>query len=882
MATIALAAAGGAIGGPFGQAIGAAIGSWIDNKFLFPPDPVAGQRMGELQVQGMDEGHPMNRVHGEGYRVAGAPIFISDLFETKTTEEVGGKGGGQKVENYTYSVDIAFAFCEGEIEEFSKIILDTRTFYVQDPELAYSSDQVSISVREIYREVHNGEGQVTTTLHKLYGELESSATGPDFSEMYVGKDVLLGGFTETDYNGTFRVLATYRDEDTGISYLTVDLDSIIFSTAGEAAGNTITIDQGFAQGVTRFDPADATAVTVYLGTETQTADALLEGHLGTGQVPGYRGVAYVVIEGLQLEPHGNRIPNSNAIVVEHTGRTLGEVIERVIDDAFALESTLSTANRDASVLSTVLQGYGTRGPAPTSDILSPLMIAYNLVSQDNNGVLEFFERTNAVEIEVDEEDVASHPSGQDVFRPFEVRDISIAKLPTKVVTKYVDVNSRLQPGSQSAIRQASVVPNVLTMELPVVLTAAEARAVAERMLWMPYANRQIVSLNLPPSYLTALENDILLIPRGTDTYRVIVQRVDDGKNGIKNFETVIEEQGPHVWVVDADDIENPDDEGLSFAPFSFFMLIDVGPLRDQEVEEPGVYFACAYSDPRVTWAGATLYESQDSEVSYDALTAFSSEASMGYADSQLGAGTGEGQWDRGSVFEVVLLNGTLASVTELQCLNGRNRMIVGGEVIGFTTVTLGASQPPFGRRYELTNLLRGLQGTEDRAGSHEIGEIVVHLNSAGVQFQPMGISNLNATRHYKSVAAGGDVADASAFGTSIRLNTIRPVAPGNLSMSYRDRSSGDWVLKWVRRSRQSCRVLGTVTPPLNEPEENYEVDIMDGPDVIRTISVSSATTTTYLAATQTTDFGSPQATLTFRVYQMSDLVGRGKQAEISL
>jgi hypothetical protein len=402
------------------------------------------------------------------------------------------------------------------------------------------------------------------------------------------------------------------------------------------------------------------------------------------------------------------------------------------------------------------------------------------------------------------------------------------------------------------------------------------------MLWLPYANRQKVTLTLPPSYINVLENDILLVPRNADTYRVLVNRVDDGKNGIKNLDTIVEETSPNTWVVEADDIENEDTEKLSFAPFAFLALIDVGPLRDEDANTPGVYFAVAYSDPSVPWTGATVYESQDGQVSYNALLAPANEATMGYADSLLGSGTGEAQWDRGSVFEVVVLNGTLSSVTELQCLNGRNRMMVGSEVIGFATVTLALTQPPFGIRYELTNLLRGLQGTEDRMGGHQIGELIVHLNSAGVQFQPMGISNLDATRHYKAVAAGGDISDADPYGNSIRLNTVRPVAPGNLSMSRRDRSSGDWVLSWVRRSRQSTRVFGTVMPPLNEPFERYEVDIMNGSNVARTIVVNSTTTTTYTAAQQTADFGSPQTTLTFRVYQIGDLVGRGKQAEITL
>ncbi|MEM6887150.1 MAG: glycoside hydrolase TIM-barrel-like domain-containing protein [Pseudomonadota bacterium] len=46
----------------------------------------------------------------------------------------------------------------------------------------------------------------------------------------------------------------------------------------------------------------------YSGVENQLPDPLMEAIEGAGSVPAYRGTAYVVIENLDLEPHGNRVP----------------------------------------------------------------------------------------------------------------------------------------------------------------------------------------------------------------------------------------------------------------------------------------------------------------------------------------------------------------------------------------------------------------------------------------------------------------------------------------------------------------------------------------------------------------------------------------------
>jgi SPP1 family predicted phage head-tail adaptor len=88
------------------------------------------------------------------------------------------------------------------------------------------------------------------------------------------------------------------------------------------------------------------------------------------------------------------------------------------------------------------------------------------------------------------------------------------------------------------------------------------------------------------------------------------------------------------------------------------------------------------------------------------------------------------------------------------------------------------------------------------------------------------------------------------------------------------RFTGDLALSWVRRTRIGGDSWDSVEVPLAEETERYEVDILDGPDVVRTIS-SSTPSLTYTAAEQTADFGAPQSSLSLRVYQLSPVFGRG-------
>ena len=60
---------------------------------------------------------------------------------------------------------------------------------------------------------------------------------------------------------------------------------------------------------------------LYRGSANQQPDSLIEAVEGSGNVPGYRGMAYLVLEDLELAAFGNRIPQFNVEVIRHTPET---------------------------------------------------------------------------------------------------------------------------------------------------------------------------------------------------------------------------------------------------------------------------------------------------------------------------------------------------------------------------------------------------------------------------------------------------------------------------------------------------------------------------------------------------------------------------------
>ncbi len=100
-------AVGAAVGGPFGAAIGSAIGN-AAGWWLFPEEIVSqGPRLSELSVQSSTLGLTIPVVYGS-WRLAGNIIWSTDLIETRTERDAGGKGGpSQTAVEYSYRASFA-------------------------------------------------------------------------------------------------------------------------------------------------------------------------------------------------------------------------------------------------------------------------------------------------------------------------------------------------------------------------------------------------------------------------------------------------------------------------------------------------------------------------------------------------------------------------------------------------------------------------------------------------------------------------------------------------------------------------------------------------------------------------------------------------------
>lgn len=854
MATLVLQAAGNALLPGVGGVVGAMVGGVIDAS-LFPPPGGKTPRLDDLQFLRGVEGTPIPFILGKA-RGPGFAFWKSPLIPHE--ESVGGKGGGGQ-SAYTYAVDVAVGICQGEIYRVVKIYANGTLLYDADADVAITSNQIAVTIFTTYHYA-TITGLMVPTVHM---DLTSPSGGPDLSKLKSGKNATLSGFANGGNNGTFRVESSSKNSTTGIS--TARLRNA--SAVAETSGATVSITQDLPE----WSANKASGFTFYTGTETQTADPLIESYEGSGNVPAYRGRAYVVINRLQLKDFGNSMPQLQFLVEQVNGtKTLASAISDIM-----LRSGRPAEDFDVTAVDGNLRGYTILGPQPVTQQLRPLLLAFDIMTQEIGGVLHFISRTNASEVVVDEGLLAAHEADSDSPRLLDVTDVESPNLPVEVNVTYIDERLDWQQGNQKYRGgfRVGTSDNVLGVDLSnIVLTPSEAQDVCRRTYWEAHANRRKVGWALPPSMLTVQENDVLTTTANGFDWSLLVSKVDRGANYLLQGDSLTEETDVRTFTNSPAEDPTFTATKVYTSPEMVLAIIDIAPFRASDAEVGVIYMAASILDPNTTFVGAGIYQSDD-DSSFQLAEDVETEATMGNTTNTLaGSGISVAYWDRGSSVNAKFTNGAPVSYTETEVLSGKGWYLIGREVVGVKTWSLQGDGS-----YTASTFLRGLCNTEDQLTGHQAGEVVVAIDSFLIAHQ-VGYGEIGLDRYFKAVATGGILSQFTSQQQRIAANSLRHFSPCQIQGTRN--GSGDLTITGVRRTRAPYSPFGPAQPPLLDTVEAYEVDILNDAEttVLRTISITGPLTTTYTAAQQTTDFGGLHAAVHLKAYQISSIVGRSKPA----
>ncbi len=494
------------------------------------------------------------------------------------------------------------------------------------------------------------------------------------------------------------------------------------------------------------------------------------------------------------------------------------------------------AEYDVSGLWGLLRGYMATSADTGRAELQTLMLAYGFDAVERQGVLAFRSRDGVVSAEVAADGLAVSPEAE--------ADIVMLRAPGaetagRLRLSYVESDADYETRAAEAVFPDEATQGVAGSELPLVLTATEARGIAERWLAEARVARDTAKFSLPPSRLAVGAGDVVRLPSGA-SYRV--DRVEMAEYQI--LEAVRVE--PELYAP-SDAVEEVARPRPFAAPVPVYPLfLDLPLLRGDEV--PYAPHVAATARP---WPGTVAVYDSASDEGYGLNLSLASASVIGETQTAL-ASAAPGVLDRGAKLRVRLVKGALSSASVTEMLNGANAAAIGDgssgnwEVFQFADATLVDT-----RTWEIGLRLRGQAGTDGVVPEvWPAGSSFVLLDGAPRQID-LALSNRGLARHYRIGPAQRGYDDPSFVHLVEAFDGIglRPYAPVHLRWV---RTGGDDVLTWVRRTRIDGDSWQSAEVPLAEESEAYAVRVRQGGSILREVS-TVAPSWTYTAAARAGD-----------------------------
>ena len=552
--------------------------------------------------------------------------------------------------------------------------------------------------------------------------------------------------------------------------------------------------------------AETGVVRVHDGSADQAVDPLIASALGPVQASAFRGLAYVMIEELDLTAFGNRIPQLS--------------FEVVADDAAVSVAVVAgelTGSAVATAASAALTGYAASG-ARVREAIAPLAELAQLGLRQGAVGWQIAAPDAALDVPVDTALARVHAKA--ALRAEGEQRTALRRAAAAVSLRHYDPARDYQTSMQTAV-VAGGGAGATVLELPGALAAGAAREEAQRLALVAGDMRRTVSVRAGLGALALLLGAVLPLDLAgaIGLWRIAERVVDNG--GVR---LVLVQHAPPVVAA-----------GLAGDGGAAQLVADLpgGTAKLEIFDAPGDgetarntplrLIAAAGSDAR--WRGADLWWVAGPDAEPEAVGRIGSALALGVLAAPVAAMSGV-LVDRERAIEVILANEamTLVNISHAQLLDGGNRAMLGGEAIQFERAT-----PLGGGRWRLDGLLRGRGGTEDVAGPHAAGTPFVLIDDGALLTLPdaMAAQAMLAGAIIERQERGS--ADMLPHPVPAGSRALMPLAPVHGRVRWI--AGGGRRAEWTGRSRVGARWRDGVEVPVGESRSRWRVRYADAANV---------------------------------------------------
>lgn len=536
------------------------------------------------------------------------------------------------------------------------------------------------------------------------------------------------------------------------------------------------------------------------------------------------------------------------------GAALDDVVSTILRDQ-------GFADFDASALTGTVPGYVIDRTMAARDAIQPLELAYFFDSIESNGKIVFRHRGRAAPAMTLAQDALVEESAGDAL--YELTRAQETDLPASAKLRYISGVDDYPQAVAEARRLTGASGRVAEADLPIVLDDSLAGAIAESWLYETWATRESATFKLAPSTLALEPGDIVSAEIGGRSR--LLRLTDVSEHGVRDIRALSIDPGVYDQIDVAPRVAAEPAQVQIGSPA--VALMDL-PQWNTAADAAAGYVA-AMQKP---WPGSVALFASPQETGYQLKAIAGAPATLGVTFDELASGP-EGRIDHRASVRVRLTSGTLSSVDLVAMLAGANlaalRNASGNwEIVQFQTAELVDVQT-----YRVSGLLRGQFGTEGAMDDALPAGAQFVLLDGAVTSVPLRESEQKVSLNWRYGPGNRDIGDASYVTSPFAYQALglRPLSPVRVKGV---RTSGDLSISWIRRTRSGGDNWELPEVPLGEESESYEVEILDGATVKRTLATSSPSVG-YSSANQIADFGAAPSSVSIKIYQTNVIFGRG-------
>lgn len=491
---------------------------------------------------------------------------------------------------------------------------------------------------------------------------------------------------------------------------------------------------------------------IYNGTDDQQIDSLLQIKMGDRALA-YRHRTILVCENLPLQEFGNQYPQCSALVRNGDNVPLSTVIEDI-----CLESPyLTLADLDTTEIDDItVTGFEILTQSTIAENLSKLQQAYFFDLVDNGEKLKFQKQFRPTGLFLPNSELSAHEESEEVPQPYRVSHQQVTELPTQIEIKFLDVdNNLLEAVVRSPSYPTATHVNLQTVDFPGALSKSLAQDIVNKNLWLLWTRAYTQEIALAPRFANLEIGDIIELEIAGNRQQVQVNSLEYGANHLLLLKSWQYNPAIYGWddtdIIDTDPdyepspipdpIPPPTDTQLPVPSDTDLRVLDI-PLA-YPTDTPGLY---VFADGDANWRSAFLYYSIDLGVTYQPVGSIVTRSIFGTCTNTF----------NGTTVTVQLpFHASLASISPALFEAGRNRALIGDEILDFQNAALVGTAGS-DRLFELTApFTRGLSGTPQ---THGAGEDFYLLSGYKLNI-PAQRSDIGKTFYFKAITPGQTLDD---------------------------------------------------------------------------------------------------------------------------